>query len=286
MIRKALTLIVIVAVAALLWLLETRAPNVYVRKGFLTAATLAGLYLLFKIVIEEFLARGIKDAKTKYSLRKTFSIIYVAVALQDFFKNFAGGIIIFVTGIYRVGDRIEISSTYGDVIDIGIMYTTLMELRQWVDGDQETGRLTIIPNGYVLSGHVSNYNKDNNYVWDELMIPITYDSDWRAAERLILEIARCETEQTAAYAQKEIAKLGDKYYLFQRSTEAAVFLVMTDNWISFHIRYVADFKERRIRRNRLMRLLLEGIEKADNIKIASATYDIVGFPELTLKGKE
>ena len=223
MIRKLLYLIVLAAVTVLLWAVNEQRPTPYLYKGFLTAASLAMIYLLFKIVIEEILARGIKESKTKYSLRKTFSIIYiivfliiiariwvenaqtllvsyglvaagVAVALQDFFKNFAGGIILFATGIYSVGDRIEVNEKYGDVIDIGILYTTLMELREWIDGDQETGRLTIVPNGHVLSGHVSNYNKDNSYVWDELMLPITYASDWREAEQRIISTIRRESE--------------------------------------------------------------------------------------------
>jgi small-conductance mechanosensitive channel len=315
MIRKTIFLLTLVVLAVLLWFLDTRHPSVYVHKSYLTAATLAGIYCIFKIVIEEFLARGIQESKTKYSLRKTFSIIYlvvflviilriwvenaqtllvsygliaagVAVALQDFFKNFAGGIILFVAGIYRIGDRIEVNGQYGDVIDIGILYTTLMELGQWMGGDHETGRLTIIPNGYVLSGHVANYNKDNNFIWDELMVPITYESDWRAAVQLILAILKRETAETARQADKEIAILGDKYYLFKRSTEPSVYVAMTDNWISLKLRYIANFRKRSATKNKLTQLLLTEIEKADTINIASATYDIVGFPELTLKEKE
>jgi small-conductance mechanosensitive channel len=315
MIRKITFSVSFIILALLLWLLDAGKPNVYVHKGFLTAAALAIIYVFFKILVEELLARGIKESKTKYSLRKTFSILYVivfliimlriwvenpqallvsygliaagvAVALQDFFKNFAGGILIFMTGIYRVGDRIEIGAKYGDVIDIGILYTTLMELREWVDGDQETGRLVVIPNGYVLSGHVSNYNKDNNFLWDEIMIPITYTSDWRSAVQLILAIVKRETEETIRLADEEISKLGEKYYLFRRSTEPNVFLTMTDNWISFHVRYIVDFKERRVVKNKFTRLILTEIEKSDTIHLASATYDIVGFPELTLKGEK
>ena len=60
---------------------------------------------------------------------------------------------IFLNGIYRVGDRIEMNQKFGDVIDIGLLYTTLMETREWVSGDQVTGRLAIVPNGGVLNGN-------------------------------------------------------------------------------------------------------------------------------------
>jgi small-conductance mechanosensitive channel len=126
--------------------------------GFYTFLALAVIYLIFKIGLEHILVRRIRDAKTKYSVKKALSIVYIlifvailiqiwvsnnqallvsygliaasiAVALQDFFKNFVGGVIIFLTGVYRVGDRIEVDQSYGDVIDIGLTYTTVLEIR-------------------------------------------------------------------------------------------------------------------------------------------------------------
>ena len=134
------------------------------QKGFYTFLALTILYLVFRIAFEEIVVKRIRESKTRYSFRKTVSILYlamfvaiiiktwvanthtllvsyglvgagIAVALQDFFKNFVGGIIPFVTGIYRVGDRTEVNSKYGDVIDIHILYTTLMEMKEWVAGD-------------------------------------------------------------------------------------------------------------------------------------------------------
>ena len=103
-----------------------------------------------------------------------------AVDLQDVFKNFAGSIIIFVTGTYHVGDRIEVNSKIGDVIDIRIFYTTMMETNEWVRGDQTAGCLSNFQNGLVLSGIVNNYTGDHPHIRDELSIPITYDSDWKS----------------------------------------------------------------------------------------------------------
>jgi small-conductance mechanosensitive channel len=69
------------------------------------------------------------------------------ITLQDVAKNFVGGLSIFLKNIYRVGDRIEIASKKGDVIDIGLLYTTIMETNEWISGDQHTGRISLIPNG-------------------------------------------------------------------------------------------------------------------------------------------
>ena len=238
--KKIIVLLVLIVVSFLLWLATLSYPEFrHLEKGFQTSLALAITYLLFRLVLEGIVAKRIREAKTRYSLRKTVSILYlvafvvivmgiwakssqmlvvsyglvaagVAVALQDFFKNFVGGIILFVNGNYRVGDRIEINSKCGDVIDIGILYSTLMEMKEWVTGDQATGRLSIIPNGLVLSSAVNNYTKDNDFVWDEMTVPIAYESDWKAAIEKFHEIVRRETEDIAIQAEKAISGLDEK----------------------------------------------------------------------------
>lgn len=299
----------------LLWFVNYSYPNMYLEKGFYTFLALTVIHILFKFVFEQAVSGKIHDSKTRYSFKKTISSLYlvfltlvvlriwventqtlmvsygiivagIAVALQDLFKNFMGGIILFVTGIYRVGDRIEIGSKVGDVIDISTLYTTLFELREWVPSDQPTGRLTTVPNGYILSSMVNNYTKDNNFIWDEIEIPITYASDWKKAMSVILDIVNTETNRFSMQAEKEIAILEEKYYLPSRSVEPAIFMKMTDNWITFNIRYVMDVRQRRAYRNKLSQMLLEEINKHDDIKLASTTLDITAFPEIKIHHDE
>jgi small-conductance mechanosensitive channel len=105
-------------------------------------------------------------------------------------KNFVGGFIVLAGQPYEVGDRIEIAGESGDVIDIGVMSTTLLEIGGWVHGDQPTGRVTIIPNGRVLTQQVHNYTKDHSFIWEELTISLTYDSDWQQVWDILLTIVR------------------------------------------------------------------------------------------------
>jgi small-conductance mechanosensitive channel len=274
MIKKVVSLVTLVIITGAFWFAQFQYPNDYLEKGFYTFLAVTILYFVFKSVVEEIVVRNIKEAKARYSFRKTVSILYIvgivlaliriwvvqtqtllvsygliaagiAIALQDFFKNFVGGILIFVTGIYRVGDRIELNAKIGDVIDIGILYTTLLELREWVAGDQATGR--------------------------------------HEAASTIRRIIAVETKTMADEAEKEILKLGEKYYLTIRAVEPEIYLTLTDNWITFHIRYITDVRQRRVIRNKLGQLILEEIRKSDKVKIASATVDIVGFPELRLQ---
>jgi small-conductance mechanosensitive channel len=311
MLKRFAVLLSLILLAVVIWITNYLYPNVYLQKAFFTAVAVAAIHLLFKHIFEDVFIGRIAASKTRYSFKKTVSIVYLvvlvavviniwvdstqsllvsygiiaaglAVSLQDLFKNFVGGILIFVTGIYRVGDRVEINSRKGDVIDIDILYTTLMEMGEWMSGDQATGRLTIIPNGYILSGSVNNYTKDHPFIWDEISLPITYDSDWKEAVTMILTVVRKETAAQVYDAEKSLSSLEEKYYLPRRVVEPAAFITLTDNWINFNIRYMTVVRERRMVKNKLSRLILEEIEKSEKIKLASTTIDIIGFPEVRL----
>lgn len=294
-------------VSGTLWYANTIYQNYYLLAIFYTFSALAAIYLIFKIVIEEAVTKRIKDNRRKFELRKVISIINavvviaivitvwipnpetilvaygliaaaIAIALQDIFKNLAGGIILLITRTYAVGDRIQINTTYGDVIDIGIFYTTLLETREWIEGDQVTGRLVVIPNGYAISGTIKNYTKDHEFIWDEIWIPITYGSNWKKAEKLLLEITKKETNETVKKASQELARMGEKYFFRRKDVEPQVFIKLTDNWVSMNIRYVTEVRSRRLVSNALSHKLLEGLGKTKDIHFASQTIDIVGFP--------
>ena len=129
-------------------------------KFFISAATITVLYFVFKLLFEELLVGRLKDYKARYTVKKTTSILFllislvilvgiwientqaivvaygliaagIAISLQDFFKGFTGGLVILFNNLYRVGDRIEMNGVYGDVMDIGILYTTMLETRGW-----------------------------------------------------------------------------------------------------------------------------------------------------------
>ncbi len=303
-----LLFIVLVIISFLFRVLSIQYPKLYLVNAFYTVLALTIIYLVFKIVLENVVIEKIQDKKTRYSLRKAISIIYIvaflvvslsiwvaqtqtlivsfgliaagiAVSLQDFFKNIVGGITLFLTGIYRVGDRIEIKDKCGDVIDIGIMYTTLMETGQWIRGDQATGRLINIPNGQVLSSNVDNYTKDNSFIWDEITVPIKYGSDLEKAMEIVTEAADSETGSIADQAREILSKMGDKYYTSQREVFPAVYLTLTDNWIDFSVRYITDAKERRQMNDAISRRILEKIDGTEDVEIASETLDIIGFPD-------
>ena len=278
-------------------------PNIVITKLFYSFLTLTVTFIIFKYLFQDNISNKIKDSKTRYALKKTTYILYiiittiiiiriwvqdtqtltisyglfaagVAISLQEFFKNFVGGIILFVTREYSIGDRIEINSKYGDVIDIGILYTTLLELREWISSDQPTGRLSIIPNGQILSATVNNYTKDNKYIWDEIEIPISYESNWKKAITVIEEIVREYSKEIVVDAAKEISELSNKYYLSKKAVIPEVYIKLTDNWINFNIRYIIEVRERRRVHNDLSKLILTAIQDSGDITIASETLKL------------
>ncbi|WAC04372.1 MAG: mechanosensitive ion channel [Methanoregula sp.] len=282
---------------------------------FFTSVVLVVTYLIFTVVIGMFLVKRITDLKTRYTANKAISVLSVvfiivlclriwvtdtsalivsygiigaglAFALQDVFKNFVGGILIMISGMYRVGDRISINDKYGDVMDIGVMSTTLMEIRGWVSGDQPSGRLLIIPNGLVINNPFYNYTRDHSFIWDEIFIPLTYDSDWRLAKEIVLGIVKAETASITVQADAEIERIGEKYYLPKKVVEPSAYITMTDNWITLDVRYVTDARSRRVLRSRLSELILAAIEKEDRVTISSTTVTVTTINQAPASRKD
>lgn len=158
------------------------------------------------------------------------------------------------------------------------MYTTLMETGEWIKGDKATGRLTNIPNGQILSSNIDNYTKDNNFIWDEITVPITHDSNWQKAMEIIRQVVASETAPLIEQAEKVLSKMGEKYYTSEREIDPTIFLTLTDNWINFNVRYIAYARERRKINNAISRQIIQEIQNTEDIEIASETIDIIGFP--------
>lgn len=265
------------------------------------------LYIGFFVILIELIGRRIEDAKSAYRYRKTvrmlFFLVYglvlfriwiedpqalivsygivaagAAIALQDLIKNLAGGIVVVTNNFIRVGDRIQIEDSLGDVIDIGVFNTTMFEIQNWVDGDQATGRIVTIPNGVFLSKQVMNYTGDHEYIWDEIMIPLTYQSDWKKAEKLFKDIVEKETQIFIDPANTQLRKLSRRYYIAERQTEPVSFVTSNDNWIELTIRYITEAKQRRSIKSEINKAILASIARNKSLSVASTTIDIVGFP--------
>ena len=209
----------------------------------------------------------------------------IAFALQEVIASVAGWIAISFGGFYETGDRVQLGGIRGDIIDIGILRTTLMELGEWVESDLYTGRIVRIANSFVFKAPVFNYSGDFPFLWDEIKVPVKYGSDHRLArrilERVVQEVVSNETTEQAIRAWKGMVS---KYLVENARVDPAVTLVITDNWMEFTIRYVVDYKIRRLTKDRLYtRILDEFLTAEQRVEIASTTVHLVEAPEFRVR---
>jgi small-conductance mechanosensitive channel len=202
----------------------------------------------------------------------------IAFASQEVIGSFAGYLNIVSSSIYRIGDRVRIGNVVGDVMDITILRTTVMEIGEWIRADQYTGRIVTIANRAVFADPVFNYTQHWGYIWDEITLPFTYASDWRLAGEIMLEHGQEYTTELHADAEARLRRMMERYPLQQTQVQPAIYLTMTDNWIEITMRYIVRAGERRGVKGQLHRELLQHFESEPSIQVASATFEIVGLP--------
>lgn len=127
----------------------------------------------------------------------------IAFALLEVIASFAGWLAIMFGGFYKTSDRVQLGGIKGDVMDIGVLRTTLMEIGDWVNGDSYNGRIVLIANSYVFKEPVFNYPGDFPFLWDEIKIPIQYGSNYEKANEIF---QRAGTEVAGDLTQKSHEK--------------------------------------------------------------------------------
>jgi small-conductance mechanosensitive channel len=211
----------------------------------------------------------------------------IAFALQEVIASFAGWLAIMFGGFYNSGDRVQLGGIKGDVMDIGVLRTTIMETGQWVDGDLYNGRIVLIANSYVFKEPVFNYSGDFPFLWDEIKIPIQYGSNYEKAQEIILnagvEVAGDLTEKS----KDKWKSLQYKYRLEDAQTAPMISLIANDNWAEYTLRYVVDYKKRRTTKTILFSKILTKIEATNGeVKMASATFQLVQAPDFNVNIKK
>lgn len=198
----------------------------------------------------------------------------LAIALREPLLSIAGRIAILAGHMFSVGDRIQISTMSGDVIDVGFFYTRMMEIGNWIHGDQVTGRIVQIPNSQVFGTPIFNYTQNFSYIWDEITIVITYASDYQSAIRIMTDVGAEYTREFLQGAEHELEKMQLYFLVPTVDVKPTVFLRVTDNWLELSMRYVTDPKKRRVVTNYLYTEIFERFRERGNIQIASSTMDL------------
>lgn len=201
----------------------------------------------------------------------------LAIAMRELLLNLAGWFYISLISPYRQGDRIEINGVQGDVIDIRVMRTTVMEIRGWVDADQSTGRIAHIPNGWTLSHTTYNFTRGFNFIWNELPITISFRSDWESAREIMQTFAEESTKLVAHQAADEIRQMSREFLIHYSILTPFVYARIVDNGVRLTLRYLCDVRKRRGTEHALTVSILDAFRNKGGIELA---YPMVGISQM------
>ena len=195
----------------------------------------------------------------------------VAIALRDPIVNLAAWLFIIWRRPFTVGDRIEIGSNKGDVIDLRIFQFTLMEIGNWVDADQSTGRVIRIPNGKVFTEMIANYSKGFQYIWNEIPVLVTFESNWRDAKEILGEIGKRHAEHLSEKAARRVKEASAEMMVFYTNLTPIVYTSVKDSGVLLTIRYLTKPRQRRGSVQSIWEDILDAFAKRDDIDFAYPT---------------
>ena len=217
----------------------------------------------------------------------------LAFALQKVVTSIAGYFVILRGRTFNVGDRITMGGVRGDVIALGFIQTTIMEMGQppavqnadpamWVHSRQYTGRVVTVSNSKIFDEPVYNYTRDFPYIWEEMTLPITYTADRARAEQILLDVAGRHTVPIGEMGEAALLEMERRYFIRRPELTPKVYFRLTDNWLELTIRFIARDHGIRELKDAMSREILAALDEA-GIGIASSTYDIVGLPPLRIE---
>ncbi|MHC1604612.1 MAG: mechanosensitive ion channel family protein [Candidatus Methanofastidiosia archaeon] len=272
----------------------------------LTSVIVILVLLLFRTVVLRIVWRRIEDVRSRYIWQKTLTYVVIvlisllvgrvwfkgfhslatylgllsaglAIALKDPVASIAGWFFIMLRRPFGVGDRIQIGNYAGDVIDISAFQFALLEIGNWVDADQSTGRVVHVPNGKVFSETIANYSKGFQYIWNEIPVLITFESNWKKAKNILQDISDRHAEHHSKTAKKKIKEASKKFMIFYSKLTPAVYTSIEDSGILLTIRYLCKPRHRRNSEEAILEDILQEFEKCTDIDFAYPTQRFYNY---------
>lgn len=195
----------------------------------------------------------------------------IAVALGDLLKNMAGWAYILTRKPFVVGDRIEVRGLHGDVADVRLFRFTVMEVGNWVEGDQITGRLAHVPNGVIFTDTVANYTEGFDQIWEEIGLTVTFESDWKRGEQLLRDAIRSSVPEAKDAAREGIWEIARDYRINVDGLESDIFIRVDDHGVTLIGRYLVDARQRRVVKSALWRTILDSVSSEPTVSFAYPT---------------
>ncbi|TET39575.1 MAG: mechanosensitive ion channel family protein [Planctomycetota bacterium] len=282
------------------WLQKTlgMSPTIQL-KLLISVFVVLGLWIIPRLILRIVLWR-VEDTRIRYRWNKAFGLISlllgcivvafiwleefqsimtflglvaagVTIALKDPIVDVAGWIYILLRRPIEVGDRVQIGEHAGDVIDMRILRFTLMEIGNWVDADQSTGRIIHIPNGKVFVDPLANYSKGFQYIWNEIPVLITFESNWEKAKEILHNIANKHAEHLSEPAREKVKEAAQKFMIFYSKLTPIIYTSVKDSGVLLTTRYLCEPRRRRGSAEAIWEDILREFAKCDDIDFAYPT---------------
>jgi len=268
--RLASSILTIVVLAALRWLtlalIRRRVKDVRVHYGWRKGITY-GVVILGLLLVARVWFAGISEITTFLGLLSAG----LAIALKDLVANLAGWIFIIWRRPFTVGDRVQIGEHRGDVIDIRIFQFSLLEVGNWVQAEQSTGRVVHVPNGKVLTDVLANYSKAFQYIWDELPVLVTFESNWRKAKEILTRLGTKHAEHLGEEAEQRVREASKKFMIFYTKLTPVVYTKVADSGVLLTLRYLVEPRRRRGIAEAIWEDVLDEFAECDDIDFAYPT---------------
>jgi small-conductance mechanosensitive channel len=259
---------------AVLGRIEDRAVRYRMSKSISYVAVLIGFLLVGRIWYA-----GVESAATFLGLLSAG----IAIALRDMVSSIAGWLFIVWRKPFHIGDRVQVGDICGDVIDMRIFQFSLLEIRNWIDADQPTGRIVHIPNHKIFNEPLANYSRGTRYIWHEIPVLLTFESDWETAKRELQTIADRHGGDRADVARQDLRRASSRFLLYELDFDPRVFTSVEDSGVLLTIRYLTEPRRRRATNEAIWEDILRAFAAHDDIDFA---YPTIRTYDNTLEGKE
>lgn len=274
--------------------------NIETQHKIVVSLVLILLLWIIRMTVLRIVWRQTKNVKTRYQWKRSLSLLTpfvgiiligavwlpafkqfgaflglfsagLAIALKDPLTNLAGWFFITFRKPFIVGDRIQIGEHAGDVIDIRIFQFTILEIGNWVDADQSTGRLIHLPNGKVFLEPQANYSTGFDYIWNEIPVRLTFESNWEKAKTILLDVVTNHAEYLSKTAENDIFEASKNYMVYYKHLTPIVYTKVQKYGVRLTIRYLCNPRQRRGTESAIWEDVLQRFKNQNDIQFAYPT---------------
>lgn len=270
------------------------------RENLLTTAAVLVVLVVLRLLAQKLIDRHVDDVRARYtwtkaahyvvtglgvvlvgriwlegvqSLATFFGLLSagLAVALKDLIVGVAGWLFIMWRRPFVLGDRVQVGTIAGDVVDQSIFQFTILEVGNWVAADQSTGRVVHIPNGNVFNQPIFNYTQGIPYIWEELAVPITFESNWRKAKEILKEVAIRHSPKLSKPEEADLLRRPGRFAIHYSTLQPTVYTSVGENGVVLTVRCIVPPRQRRILAEAMWEDILTAFDEQDDIAFAYTT---------------